>query len=280
MFTTGQIARLTSVSQKAIRLYADRGLLVSRRDDADRRIFAEDQVERARRVVLLRSLDVSLAEVATVLDADDSAAAFDTMRDRHRRHAVGSDEALDYVRTLLRGEVALPAGLEVRRRTIPERAVLGVRGEASLADTGAVLRDLTGRVFAALTAADAPLGGPVYVEFRSRATETYPADLRVCAPFEGAIRPPEGMEITLDPAHDEVFVSLDQVHADDQALLVGVHDFLTAHCGPQREGPNREVYLPSFATGATGEVMSIAVPVSLAEPPAGGAGERTAGRAA
>jgi DNA-binding transcriptional MerR regulator len=264
MLTTGQIARLASVSQKAIRLYADRGLLVSERDGADRRLFSEDQLERARRIVLLRSLDFSLAEVAAVLDAPDPVAAFDAVHGRRRHRAAASRGALDYARDLLQGEIALPSGLEVRRRTIRDRAVLGVRGEATLAEIAVVLPALTGRVFEALFEADAPLADPVYVEFATRATESYPAALHVRAPFEGAIRPPEGMELTLDPAHDEIFVSLDQAQAGDQALLVAVHDYLCARHGAQRRGPNREVYLPSFGTGATGEVMSIAVPVPLA----------------
>ena len=83
------------------------------------------------------------------------------------------------------------------------------------------------------------------------------------------LRPPAGTALVVDPAHREAVVALDQHQADDQPLLVAVHDHLStgAFAAGTRAGPvlpcghNREVYLPSFGTGAAGTVLEVAVPV-------------------
>jgi hypothetical protein len=139
--------------------------------------------------------------------------------------------------------------------------VLRIAGTATLEELPSVLPRLTQELFSALTEAELPLAGAPYVEYRTRATETYPAELRLCAPFEGMIRPPAGMEVVLDPAHTECFVGLEQAAAGDQALVVAVHDYLSFHHGRHRVGPNQEIYHPGFGTGAPGVVMDLALPV-------------------
>ncbi len=266
MHTTGQIAQLTALSEKAVRLYADRGLLLAERDAAHHRVFDDDQVDRARLIVLLRALDLSLSEVRAVLDADDPTRAFDTHWEGRRRALQDSPGVAEYVRRSLSGPPELPDGLDVRRRRVPDRVVLAKRGTATLPAVPTVLPELTGQLFTALLDAEAPLTGPPFVEYLTRATESSPAELRVCVPFDGPLTPTAGLEITLDPAHDELFVPLIQQHADDQAFLVAVHDYLTATHGRQRAGANRESYFRSFGTGADVEVMEVGIPLTGARP--------------
>jgi len=242
-------------------MYADRGLLAAHRDGANHRVFTDDQIDRARRIALLRTLDFSLAEVRAVLDALDPVATYDLVWEARRGDIARAARASEYVRGALTGSPALPDGLEEGRRSVPDRSVLRISGEAALPAMASVLAELSGRLFSALIEADAPLAGPLYAEFRSRATETFAGQVRLCAPFEGAISPPAGMDITLDPAHEERSVSLDQASADDQRLVVAVHDYLAAKYDRLRSGPDREVYHPEFGTGATGVVMEIALPV-------------------
>ena len=266
MLTTGQLAAHATVSEKAVRLYADRGLLAARRDPSSgHRLFEDAQADRLRLVCLLRSLDLSLAEIEGVLDGGARVADFDAVWSARRSDAARVDVAGEYVRGVLAGDVVLPSGLVVEDREVSERVVLRVEGEAALPQMATVLPELTGRLFAALTAADVPLAGPPYVEHRSRATETSPARLAVCAPVDRAMRPPAGMQVVLDPAHHEAFVALRQAQADDQRLLVVVHDHLSAGRRTSRVGPNRETYRPAFGTGADGVVMDVAVPVSIVE---------------
>jgi DNA-binding transcriptional MerR regulator len=273
--STGALARATGLSEKAVRLYADRGLLHAVRDPrTDARGFTPDQVERARRIALLRGLDLPLAEVADVLDATDPVAAFDAVWSARRDTAGRHGDAAERLRAVLGGGVHAPAGTTVLLRDVPERLLLALPAAASLPDLPAVLRGRTADLFAALTELGSPLSGPVHVELRSRATASAPADLLLCAPVPEPVRPPAGTLLVTDPAHREALVALDQRQADDQPLLVAVHDHLStgafastgdpALAGLVPCGPDREVYLPSFGTGATGTVLEVAVPVRAA----------------
>jgi DNA-binding transcriptional MerR regulator len=268
--TTGALARTTGLSEKAVRMYADRGLLRADRDaSTGARSFGADQVGRARTIGLLRSLDVSLRDVARVLDADDPVATFDALWSARRRDDERAADAGEYARSVLAGAAGAPHGVQVTYRDVPERLLLSRHAAASLPQMPEVLRACTGDLFEALARAHAPLAGPVHVEIRSRATETFPAELVVCAPVHELLRPPAGMALTVDPAHREAVAALDQRQADDQPLLVAVHDHLSTGAfadggrsrGASPCGHNREVYLPSFGTGASGTVLEVAVPV-------------------
>ncbi len=66
----GQFATWTGLSPKALRLYAEIGLLCPARTDPDSgyRYYGLDQVERARMIRLLRAADMPLAEIQTFLE--------------------------------------------------------------------------------------------------------------------------------------------------------------------------------------------------------------------
>jgi len=263
--STGALARAASLSEKAVRMYVDRGLLRADRDPVTgARSFPPGEVDVARRIGLLRGLDVPLADVASVLRADDPVAAFDALWSERRRAGDRDAAAAEYVRAVLGGAGAPPAGTRVAFRDVPERLLLALPAAATLPEIPGVLRAATQALFAHLTAADVPLAGPVHAEIASRATETFPAALRVCVPVPGPLRPAVGQQLVVDPAHREAVVGLDQAQADDQALLVAVHDHLStgSYDGPPPAGDNREVYLPAFGTGAPGVVLEVAVPVA------------------
>lgn len=265
MRTTGEIASAAAVSEKAVRLYADRDLLRAKRGAGGRRLFDETQLQRAKLIALLRGLDISLGEVALILDAVDPVGEFDRVWGSHQAEGETMSAASEYVRGRLSGECVLPAGVGTQSREVPESVLLTMPGKATLPEMSTVIPELTSHIFSYLTEQDVPLDGPIHLEIRSRASETYPAELLLCAPIPTPIRPGLGMAIILDPAHREVFVALTQEQADDQRLIVAVHDFLSTTHGETstspRVGPNREVYLPTFGTGTPGTVMDIAVPV-------------------
>ena len=68
-----ELSKLTGVTAKAIRYYESLGLMpLPRRADNNYRVYASDAIERLRFIVGLRSLDVSLADIAEFLEARDS----------------------------------------------------------------------------------------------------------------------------------------------------------------------------------------------------------------
>ncbi|EFL40823.1 MerR-family transcriptional regulator [Streptomyces griseoflavus Tu4000] len=73
----GAFAARARLSAKALRLYDRLGLLAPARVDTATgyRFYRPDQVERARLVALLRQLDMPLARIAGIVDADDGTTA-------------------------------------------------------------------------------------------------------------------------------------------------------------------------------------------------------------
>jgi DNA-binding transcriptional MerR regulator len=68
--SASEAARQLGVSIKALRLYEQQGLLTPDRSPAGYRVYAPDDMVRGAKVVMLRSLGLSLAEVARVLNGD------------------------------------------------------------------------------------------------------------------------------------------------------------------------------------------------------------------
>lgn len=76
-----EVEALVGISQKNIRFYEKEGLLAPRREAANGyRNYAEDDVQRLRRIKLLRKLDVPLDEIHDMLDGKL------TLADGMRRH--------------------------------------------------------------------------------------------------------------------------------------------------------------------------------------------------
>ena len=70
LLTTSEAAQRLGVSTKALRLYEQHGLMTPGRTAAGYRVFAPAQMLRATQIVTLRTLGLSLAQVARVLDGD------------------------------------------------------------------------------------------------------------------------------------------------------------------------------------------------------------------
>jgi DNA-binding transcriptional MerR regulator len=71
--TISQFGRLSQLSRKALRLYDQRGVLVPAWTDPDSgyRYYSRAQVTLARRIRLLRAMDMQLEAVGAVLEAWD-----------------------------------------------------------------------------------------------------------------------------------------------------------------------------------------------------------------
>lgn len=99
--TAGRFAQLTLLSPKALRIYADRGLLVPERIDPANgyRLYGGDQVSRGWLIGLLRSADLSLDQIGAILDGPESGAverldaAVATVRRRHAAQQLVLDRA-------------------------------------------------------------------------------------------------------------------------------------------------------------------------------------------
>ena len=67
-----EAARALGISTKALRVHEQRGLLTPKRTESGWRVYGPDEMSRAREIVALRQLGLSLAQVAQVLAGDAS----------------------------------------------------------------------------------------------------------------------------------------------------------------------------------------------------------------
>ncbi|MCG2798647.1 MAG: MerR family transcriptional regulator [Cellulomonas sp.] len=266
------LARSASLTEKAVRIYLQRGLLEARDAGGGRRSFGPDQIVRARLIGLLRTIDLPLSTVRDVLDADDPVVAFDALWSTRRQELRTRLATAEQVRAALTAARRPPVD-EIRLREVPEQLTLSQEVTADLAGVGDAIRGSTARLFEALGGAGVELAAAPYVEYPERATEGFTARLVVHAPVVGVLRPPgPGFRLSVAAAHLQAYVPLSQDQADDRELLVAVHDHLSTGAFAvdlMPVGANREVYLPGFGTGTGGgtgtgtaePVMEVAVPV-------------------
>lgn len=262
-WTTGTLARTLGVSEKAVRVWTERGLLTATRDGDGPRAYALDQVVRGRTVVLLRALDVALADVAGVLDADDPVAEFDLLWGAARAALEGRLAAAGYVRSVLAGRPALDVPHEVR--DVPGRLLLTVEATATLGELASCLPATTDRLFEALVEAGGTLAGSPSVVYHERATEFSAARITVRVPVAAPIAPPPGMALVAEAGGREVVVALDQDRSSDQSFILAVHDHVAYAAGDGMlavVGDNRESYLPTWGRGLGGPVLEISAPVA------------------
>ena len=122
----GEFARRSRLSVKALRLYDELGVVVPARVDeaSGYRYYDVAQVDEARLVVMLRQLELPLAEIKELLACDPADAADRIAAHWHDAEAAhdARRELADYLVNRLRGKESVM--YEVATRDIPERSLL------------------------------------------------------------------------------------------------------------------------------------------------------------
>lgn len=265
LITIGELAAVTRLSPKALRLYDDRGLLPPAHTDPHTgfRRYGPAQVERARRIALLRATGMPLARIAVVLaaDAGESVRLLGAYwREQESAHAARRD-AVGYAREVLTG--GSPTMYEIAEREVPEQKVLFVRRRVDAAALPGFLTEASERLLAHLRSTDACLSAPLFAVHHGLVSEDSDGPVEVCAPTLDRVEPAGPIGVRIEPAHREAYTAMARRH-DGYPAMAAAHDavgvWLTAH-GHTRSGANREVYYPNWATAGPDEhVADVAVP--------------------
>ena len=129
LLTIGRFARACRLSIKALRHYDEVGLLPPARVDASSyRFYARSQIKTAISISLLRSLDVPIPTIKTILDARAKGALaerLDAERRRIERDLARSRRALSYVERMMREGDVLPYSIAIRSE--PAATLLSLR---------------------------------------------------------------------------------------------------------------------------------------------------------
>jgi DNA-binding transcriptional MerR regulator len=214
LMTIGQFGERTRLSLKALRLYEQLGLVVPVEVDpgSGYRRYAEDQVEAAQLVGLLRRLDMPLAVIGNVLEmAPSEAAAAITRYVEQLEGTMLERRALaSYVRARLLKES--PRMYEIQVRTMPERKVLSINRHVLLDETDAFFDEAFARLRAAAPGMEGIAGVPFLVFYGEVSADSDgPVELSRPVAFDttgDAVAGSPDMQLRTEPAHDEAYIHL------------------------------------------------------------------------
>jgi DNA-binding transcriptional MerR regulator len=183
----GRFSEVCRLSQKALRLYDEMGLLRPAWVDPDSgyRYYAVAQALEAERIRLLRMLEVPLEEISVLLrDPADRRHVLD----RHRRRLesrIGELHALLVSLDRLEREDAMT--YDVKTKEVAPQQVITVRLRTRLADMGAEAGRAMGELFGHLGRAGATPAGPPLALYHGAPTDDEQVDVEFCVPVDRAM---------------------------------------------------------------------------------------------
>ena len=192
LMTAGRFARATMLSAKALRLYADRGLLPPRLVDPINgyRYYGDDQVRTGWLIALLRSAELSLDEIAGIIGASaaDGLASLERAADGARRRAESNQAVLARARLHLRGE---PSMTEPTIRIEGDRPVLSVLRRMRPDEMDVVITSQVDRLRTIAAAAGLTVTGRPFGIFHGPITDESNGPLEITLPVDGLLEPAE-----------------------------------------------------------------------------------------
>jgi DNA-binding transcriptional MerR regulator len=259
----GTLARLSRLSIKALRRYADHGLLEPAWIDSSSgyRYYARAQVRDASAIALLRSLDVPLAAIREILAARDGTelqAVLERERARAAREAERRRAAVRSLGRLLEAGDVLP--YEVTLAEQPARRVVGVTANVPEEELAAGVEALVGELL--------EIGREAGWQVQDPFMGLYPVDpvdpcpVTVALPAGPGVAPrgrAEMHELPAGPVLSTVHVgAYDELSLAYTALLTAAHER-----GHEPREPIAETYLTDPAQVAPAEyVTRLEVPIS------------------
>ena len=212
----GEFARLSRLSPKALRLYAELGLLPPARVDPGTgyRWYETGQLERAGLVASLRRIGVPLAQVGDLLELDSAEAMADRVvaywSGVEADHAARRDLASLLVRRLMGDGADL---YQVATREVPERRLLCLKRNVDQAGAWALGREFIGLTRSRPVPRLPGRAGATFTIYWGEVTEDSDGPVEWCRPVpddqaEAAAAGFPELTLRSEPAHEEAFVHL------------------------------------------------------------------------
>jgi DNA-binding transcriptional MerR regulator len=260
----GEFARASGLSPKALRLYERSGLLVPHRVGAGGyRTYLGAQVERARRIRLLRQMDMPLAVVAEVMAQQGGQAL-----ERAEAWWRAQEEALRSRRAAL-AELRLSWGglaeqgpepvWRVRREHAEAVKVAAVRARTDQQNLVATFHARAQALRRRLEGQGAHPGPGFWVLYHGAVTPDGPAPIEVAVPFTGHAEPEGETVIRVEAAHVRAVCEVarqDCFYPRIMGAYRAVERWML-RCGARAAGPLREVYEASWDEAADEAVFAL-----------------------
>lgn len=266
LLTIGEFARRTGLSLKALRLYDMSGLLAPETVDADTgyRYYGPGQFERARRISLLRRLDMPLAEVTRLLDEPADAAIRDLLDwwNEQERDLAEKRGTVDYLVQNLGGDRTAMTALSVETREVEAQKVATIVAHPFQAELLPLINVSVASIREHLASAGATFGEEFWVLAHGVVSPDSDGPVEFCVPFTGAVEPSANIVIRIEPAHRQAFTRIGaEICRYPQILYAydAVEQWIRRNGNPA--GPSREIYAyPWDDRPGAGPVADIAAP--------------------
>jgi DNA-binding transcriptional MerR regulator len=215
--TIGEFAGRARLSPKALRIYADLGLVVPAGVDpaSGYRRYDESQLERARLVALLRRLDMPLADIADVIDRAPAEAAGRLARWWEQAEAAMADRRalVAYIQSRLAGE-GKPVMKDITVRAIPERKIASISRHITSGEADEFFATAFPRLRAVAPGLPGIEGVP-FVVYYGEVSQDSDGPVELSRPVAtqtpaGTIASSADIQVRLEPAHDEAYIRLSQ----------------------------------------------------------------------
>jgi DNA-binding transcriptional MerR regulator len=265
LLRTGEFLRRTRLSAKALRLYAEQGLLVPDAVDpwSGHRGYATGQVARARLIAALRRVGMPLARVRDVVDLGPAA-----RRAAVARWWAGVEDDVRRRRALVEALTGEPAEeddvYEVSLREVHGTRVLTAERRLTVDHLEDFVTGASAEIAAHLARSGAAATGPLRVVYHGMVTEDGDGPVEVVQPFTGRVEPAGDLRIRLQQAGREAVTCLSRRQAEFPGIL-GAYDAVGAWVdarGLQRAGSPAEVYLTDRDADPDMPHLEVAWPVA------------------
>ena len=252
MLTISEFGRRTGLSHKALRLYDVSGLLPPAQVDPSNgyRLYDEEQLERARRISVLRQLDVPLTTIAEVLAGSDEEALIrlDRWWAAEEATTAARRATLEYLRDRLSrsGSPGL-APRPVLTRDVPATKIATIRSDTDQQSLIGVIVTSTDEICRYLASAGATPTGESWVIYHGAVTPEAEATVEVCVPFDGLVDPSGSIAIRVEPAHREAYCTITMDECVYPRIMLAydlVSDWVRS-AAVATAGPPCEVYRPN-----------------------------------
>jgi DNA-binding transcriptional MerR regulator len=253
LISIGDFAALSRVSAKALRRYDELGLLRPARVDAHNgyRWYRPDQADRARLIVLLRRVDLPLARIAEIIDAEpaDAAAAL-----REQWAAASADFAaraavVEFLVHRLTGE-GYPM-FDVRIREVPARTLLTAQRHVTADQISAFTTELVQRAGGTVPGLPGIDGAPFLIYYGEVGADG-DGPVEWCRPVPDGTPAQLGMVLRREMAHRLAYVRLTAAQSEpDTGALAG--EAVAQWCqenGEQPAGAPRQVFFADLRSAA------------------------------
>ncbi len=205
----GCFGAMTRLSPKALRLYAEQGLLVPAYVDpaTGYRYYASGQAPRARLIARLRRLDLPVARVARLVDlsAEERLIELRTWLNAQEERLAAQVELVDAAARLVEAsEPGLTPAIGLR--DVASSKIAFLQSHIRLEALDRFMIEAEAEIGAHLSAFGVACEGPMTVHFHDLVTRDSEGLVEVAIPYDGSIEPAGDLRLRWRPAHREAYL--------------------------------------------------------------------------